>query len=93
MSYLFIVVIGAVGGWIAGQFVKSTEHRVEFDALVGAAGSMVAVFLVRMVGPASAGGFLVSAIVAVIGVIVSLYAMRQFMKAPLVPAPRGRRRL
>ena len=92
MSYLFIVVIGAVGGWIAGQAVKSSEHRVALDVLAGAAGSVVAVFLARIVGPASAQGFLVSTIVAVIGVVISLYAMRHFMKAPLVPARRSRRR-
>ena len=92
MSYLFIVVIGAISGWIAGQFVKSSEHRVAMDVLVGAVGSAVAVFLARTIGPASAEGSLVSTIVAVIGVVISLYAMRHFMKAPLVPAPRARRR-
>jgi len=92
MSYLFIAVIGAVGGWVAAQFVKSSEHRMEMDVLAGAVGSVVAVFLARMVGPVSAQGFLVSTIVAVIGVVLSLYAMRHFMKAPLVPAPRARRR-
>jgi uncharacterized membrane protein YeaQ/YmgE (transglycosylase-associated protein family) len=91
MSYLFIVVIGAVAGWVAGQYMKGSEHGVGIDIAAGGIGAVVIVLLSRMVGPAAAGGFVMSAIVAVIGAIASLYGMRRFMRASLVPTPRRRR--
>ncbi|HEY3054211.1 MAG TPA: GlsB/YeaQ/YmgE family stress response membrane protein [Thermoanaerobaculia bacterium] len=92
MNYLFIVVIGAVAGWVAGQVVKGSEQGVAIDLAAGAFGGVAAVILSRMLGPAAASGMMISVIIAVIGAVGSLYAMRRFMKAKLVPAPRVRRR-
>jgi uncharacterized membrane protein YeaQ/YmgE (transglycosylase-associated protein family) len=86
------VVIGAIAGWIAGQYLKGSEAGVGIDLAAGAAGAIVMVFLVRVVGPEGASGFVMSGIVALIGAIGSLYAMRRVMKAKAVPAPRARRR-
>ncbi len=93
MSYLLIVVIGTVAGWAAGQFLKGNEEGVAIDLIAGAVGAVVAVVLARMVGPAATSGFVISAVLAVLGAIGSLYAMRRFMKARLVPAHRPRRRM
>ena len=92
MNYLFIVVIGAVVGFIAGQYLKGSEHGAGFDVAAGAVGGFLAVFLSRFVGPSAAAGFFMSAIVAIIGAVAALYVMRQFMKPKAVPAPRSRRR-
>lgn len=92
MSYLFVVAIGAIGGWLAAQYVTDSDHRTELDVVVGAVGSLLAVFLVRAAGPLSARGFLVSILVAVVGMVVSIYGMRQFMKARQASAPPVRRR-
>ena len=94
MSYLFIVVIGAVAGWMAGQQIKGSELGVGIDLAAGAAGACLAVLLSRLLGPAAAAGFLLSAIIAIIGGIGGLYAMRKFMKSREVPVkarPRPRR--
>jgi len=91
MNYLFIIVIGAVAGWAGGQVIKGSEQGVGIDFAAGAVGSVVAVLLSRMFSPA-ASGMVVSVIVAVIGALGLLYAMRRFMKAKLVPAPKVRRR-
>jgi uncharacterized membrane protein YeaQ/YmgE (transglycosylase-associated protein family) len=92
MSYLIVVVIGAAAGWAAGQYLKGSEQGVGIDLAAGAAGAIVTVFLARVVGPAGASGYLISGIVALLGAIASLYAMRQVIKAKTVPAPRARRR-
>jgi uncharacterized membrane protein YeaQ/YmgE (transglycosylase-associated protein family) len=92
MSYMFIVVIGAVAGWVAGQYLKGSESGVAIDFVAGALGAVVAVVLSRMLGPVAAAGMLMSVIIAVIGAVASLYAMRRFMKARLVPETRTRRR-
>ena len=39
MSYLFIVVIGAVAGWIAGQYIKGSEMGMLPDIIAGAVGA------------------------------------------------------
>ena len=91
MSYLLIVVIGTVAGWIGGQYIKGNEEGVAIDLLCGAIGAVVAVAIARMMSDA-ASGWMVSVVVAVIGSIGSLYAMRRVMKARLVPETRPRRR-
>ncbi|HVS31205.1 MAG TPA: GlsB/YeaQ/YmgE family stress response membrane protein [Thermoanaerobaculia bacterium] len=94
MSYLFIVVIGAVVGWIAGQQIKGSELGVGVDLAAGAAGACLAVLLSRLVGPAAVAGLMLSAIIAILGGVGGLYAMRKFMKSREVPVkvrPRTRR--
>ena len=92
MSYLFIVIIGAVAGWVGGQFLKGSEIGVILDLAAGAIGAFVAVLLSRLLGPAAATGLVMSAIVAVAGAIGTLYGMRQFMKEKPLPVSRARRR-
>lgn len=81
MSYLIIVAIGAIVGWVAGQNIKGSEHGVVPDIASGAIGGTLAVLLSRMVGPAAAAGFFMSAVVAIIGAFLALYAMRMFLKS------------
>jgi len=92
MNYLFIVVIGAMVGFIAGQYLKGSEHGAGIDVAAGAVGGFLAVFLSRVVGPAAAAGLFMSAIVAIIGAVAALYVTRQFIKPKAVPAPRTGRR-
>jgi len=92
MSYMFIVVIGAVAGWVAGQYFKGSEHGVGIDIAAGTIGAVVFVLISRMVGPAAASGLVMSSVVAIIGGIGSVYAMRLVMKSREVPVPVKRRR-
>jgi uncharacterized membrane protein YeaQ/YmgE (transglycosylase-associated protein family) len=92
MSYLLIVVIGALVGFVAGQYLKGSRHGSGLDALAGALGGCLAVLLSRVVGPAAAAGWIMSAVVAVIGAVVTLFVIGQFMISKPVPAMRVRRR-
>ena len=92
MSYLLIVVIGAIVGFVAGQSLKGNRHGSGLDALTGALGGALAVVLSRVVGPAAAAGWVMSAIVAAIGAVVTLFIGRQFMISKPAPAMRARRR-
>lgn len=92
MSYLFIVIIGAIAGWVAGQYLKGSEQGPMLDVAAGAIGACIAVVLVRMVGPAAAAGFMLSSVVAIVGAIGSVFGVRQYQKSKQVPAPRVRRR-
>jgi uncharacterized membrane protein YeaQ/YmgE (transglycosylase-associated protein family) len=90
MSYLIIIVIGAIVGWVAGQYLKGSEHGVGIDIAAGAIGACLAVLLSRLVGPAAAAGLFMSAIVAIIGAFGVLYGTRLFLKSREAPALRAR---
>ncbi len=93
MSYLFIVVIGAVVGFVAGQALKASEHGSALDALAGALGGGLFVLLSRIVGPAAAAGWFMSIVVTIIGAVVTLFVMRQVMiRKPKPAAKRARGR-
>ncbi|HKB80545.1 MAG TPA: hypothetical protein VKH35_12605 [Thermoanaerobaculia bacterium] len=92
MSYLLIVILGALVGFIAGKYLKGSEHGSAFDTVAGAVGGCLAVALSRMMSPAAALGYMTSIVVAASGAILALYGMRQVMKTKAVPAPVVRRR-
>ena len=91
MSYLIVVIVGAVVGFVAGQYIKGNEHGVAVDLIGGGVGACVAVLLSRMMMTAAAGTIM-SIIVTVIGAVLTLFIARQVLKAKAVPAPRTGRR-
>jgi uncharacterized membrane protein YeaQ/YmgE (transglycosylase-associated protein family) len=90
MSYLISVGIGAIVGFVLGQSLRGTRHGSGIDALAGALGSCVAVLLSGRVSPTFAANWWMSAIVAVIGAVATLFVMRQFTTRKPAPAMRGR---
>jgi uncharacterized membrane protein YeaQ/YmgE (transglycosylase-associated protein family) len=93
MSYLLIVIIGAIVGFIAGQYLKGSEHGRGIDALAGALGGCVFIFLSRAVGPAALStGWFMSTVVTAVGAVVTLFILRQVMIRKTVVAPKPRRR-
>jgi uncharacterized membrane protein YeaQ/YmgE (transglycosylase-associated protein family) len=91
MSYLLVVIIGAVVGFIAGQYIKGNEHGPLVDLVGGAAGAFIAVLLSRFVMVAAAGTVM-SVIVTIIGSVLTLFIARQVFKVKDVPAARTSRR-
>jgi uncharacterized membrane protein YeaQ/YmgE (transglycosylase-associated protein family) len=87
-----IVVIGAIVGFIAGKYVKGSEHGSGIDVVAGAVGACVAVLLSRLAGSEAAAGYLMSVLVTVGGAFLALLAMRRVMKVKEVPVQRPRRR-
>ena len=92
MSYLLVVVVGTIAGWIGSQYIKGNEEGVMIDLICGAIGAVVAVAIARMLASAAASGWMVSIVVAILGSLASLWAVRRFMKMRLVPATRPRKR-
>ena len=92
MSYLLIVIIGAIVGFIAGQYLKGSEHGRGIDAVAGAVGGCIFVLLTRVIGLASLStGWFMASVVTAIGAFVTLFIMRQVMIRKTVPVPRVRR--
>jgi uncharacterized membrane protein YeaQ/YmgE (transglycosylase-associated protein family) len=91
MSYLLVVIIGAVIGFIAGQYIKGNEHGPVIDLVAGGVGACVAVLLSRVMMTA-ASGTVMSVVVTIIGSVLTLFIARQVFKVKDVPAPRTSRR-
>ena len=92
MSYLLIVVIGVVAGWLSGQSVKGNENGVGVDLAAGAVGACVLVVLARLVGPEAFAGYFMSTILAIAGAAGAVFATRYFMKPKPVPVRARARR-
>lgn len=90
MSYLIVVVIGAVVGWAAGQNIKGSEMGAMPDVAAGAIGAAVIVLISRLVGISD--GFVISFVISIIGGIGVLLLMRRVLKQKPVPVTRPRRR-
>jgi len=76
MFYLvWIVLIGILAGWLAGQITKGKGFGVLGDLIVGILGSLLGNFLFGVIG-IYAYGLLGRLIMAVIGAIVLLWLIR-----------------
>lgn len=93
MSYIWIGLIGAASGWVAGQLVIGSRQGIAIDAIAGAIGAWLAVVLARIVVPELGNGAPMSAIVAVVGAILMLLAMNRFVRSTVISLPRSRRRM
>ena len=92
MSYLFVAAIGALVGFVAGQYIKGSEHGSGIDVAAGAFGACIAVVLSRLAGPPAAAGYVMSIIVTVVGGIAALYAVRMLLRSKPEPVKiKGRR--
>ena len=91
MSYLIVIIVGAVVGFIAGQYLKGSQHGSSIDALAGGIGACIVVAVARLMGPLAASGWLWSTIIAIAGAVLTLFIMRQIMMPKAVPS-RARRR-
>ncbi len=81
MFYLvWVVLVGILAGWLAGQITKGRGFGVLGDLIVGILGSLLGSFLFGMLG-ILAYGLLGRLVMSVIGAIVLLWLIRLFKKA------------
>jgi uncharacterized membrane protein YeaQ/YmgE (transglycosylase-associated protein family) len=80
MLYLvWVVLIGILAGWIAGQITKGSGFGLLGDLIVGILGSLLGSFLFGLIGIV-AYGLLGRLVLAVIGAIVLLWLIRRIKK-------------
>jgi len=87
MDLIWFIVIGAVAGWLAGQFMKGHGFGLVGDIIVGVIGAFLGAYLFRISGIALGGGLVGSLIVAFVGAVVLLFIVR------LIAGRRSNRRL
>jgi uncharacterized membrane protein YeaQ/YmgE (transglycosylase-associated protein family) len=87
MELIWFIVIGAVAGWLAGQFMKGRGFGLLGDIIVGVLGAFIGSYLFRATGIAIGGGLIGTLIVAFVGAVVLLFVVR------LITGRRSGRRL
>jgi|TARA_R110000764_G_C10907868_1_gene372319 uncharacterized membrane protein YeaQ/YmgE (transglycosylase-associated protein family) len=75
MEIFAFLVIGALAGWLAGQFVKGAGFGLVGNIVIGVVGSFVGGFTFQLLGLYS-GSFLGSLLTATVGAIILLYVVR-----------------
>ncbi len=78
MGWIWIIVIGAVAGWLAGQFMRGSGFGLLGDIVVGIIGAFIGGYLFRAAGVQLGGGLIGSLIVAFVGAVVLLLVVRLF---------------
>jgi len=78
MELLLFVVIGAIAGWLAGQFMRGNGFGLLGDIVVGVIGAFLGSYLFRAVGVEIGGGMIGRVIVAFVGAVLLLFVVRLF---------------
>ncbi|MEA2571492.1 MAG: hypothetical protein QOI24_3493 [Acidobacteriota bacterium] len=85
MELIWFLIIGAIAGWLAGQFMKGSGFGLLGDIVVGIIGAFLGGYLFRLAGVNLGGGLIGAIVVAFIGAIVLLFLVG------LISGRRGRR--
>jgi len=78
MGLLWFVIIGAIAGWLAGQFMRGNGFGLVGDVIVGIIGAFIGGYVFRAAGVEIARGLVGSLIVAFIGAVLLLFIVRLF---------------
>jgi uncharacterized membrane protein YeaQ/YmgE (transglycosylase-associated protein family) len=76
MGLLWFLIIGAIAGWLAGQFMKGSGFGLLGDIIVGVIGALLGGWLFGQLGLWPGGGLLGSLIVAFVGAVILLFIIR-----------------
>jgi uncharacterized membrane protein YeaQ/YmgE (transglycosylase-associated protein family) len=76
MGLLWFLIIGAIAGWLAGQFMKGSGFGLLGDIVVGVIGALLGGWLFGQLGIWPGGGLIGSLIVAFVGAIILLFLVR-----------------
>ena len=80
-SLIWFLIIGAIAGWLAGQFMKGRGFGLLGDIIVGIIGAFLGGWLFGVFGVSLGGGLIGSLIVAFIGAVVLLFLVRLIKRA------------
>ena len=87
MGLLWFVIIGAIAGWLAGQFMRGRGFGLLGDIIVGVIGAFIGRYISQAAGLGLGHGLIGSLIVAFVGAIILLFIVR------LISGGRSGRRL
>ena len=70
------LVVGAIAGWLAGQFMRGGGYGLVGDIIVGIIGAFIGGFVLTLLGIGGSAGFVGSIVVAFIGAVVLIALLR-----------------
>jgi uncharacterized membrane protein YeaQ/YmgE (transglycosylase-associated protein family) len=70
------LVVGAIAGWLAGQFMRGGGFGLVGDIVVGIVGAFIGGFVLTLLGIGGSAGFVGSIVVAFIGAVVLIALLR-----------------
>ena len=80
MEFFWMILIGMIAGWLAGQFMAGKGFGVIGDIIIGVIGALIGGILFEKAGLFTGSSLVGSLIVATTGAIVFLYGVRVFKK-------------
>ena len=80
MQILWILIIGALAGWIAGLIMKGGGFGTIGNIVVGIIGAVVGGYLFGALGISLGGGLLGTVATAVVGAVVLIFIVRLIKK-------------
>jgi uncharacterized membrane protein YeaQ/YmgE (transglycosylase-associated protein family) len=80
MEFFWMILIGMIAGWLAGQFMTGKGFGVIGDIIVGVFGALIGGILFEKAGLFAGSSLVAGLIVATTGAIVFLYGVRVFKK-------------
>ena len=75
MGWIAFLIVGGIAGWLASTFMNK-EQGILMNIVVGVVGAYIGGFLGRAIG-LTATGFIGSIIMATIGAVILLWALRK----------------
>ncbi|MGB7758384.1 MAG: GlsB/YeaQ/YmgE family stress response membrane protein [Bryobacteraceae bacterium] len=81
MSLLWMILVGLVAGWAAGQIMRGSGYGAAMDILLGIAGGIIGRLILRFFGFYHGGGLITSILVATLGAVVLVWFVRILKRA------------
>ena len=79
-NLIWWLVVGLIAGWAAGKIMKGGGYGTVMDIVLGIVGAVVGGWLMGLLG-ISAGGFIGTIVVAIIGAVFLIWISRMIKKA------------
>jgi len=92
-TFLTVLVVGLLAGWLAGFFMKDSGYGLVWDVVLASGGSTLAYWTMQTLGLSPDQGMFATMAVAFVGAASLIGAQRRFWHGvPLKKARAGRRR-
>ncbi|HWR45899.1 GlsB/YeaQ/YmgE family stress response membrane protein [Sporomusa sp.] len=80
-STIWLLIIGAVAGWLAGQFVRGHGFGIWVDMIVGVVGAFIGSYLLAAIGIGTYG-LIGELIASFVGAVILVSIIRMFSGNP-----------
>ena len=81
METVYFILIGALAGWLAGQFMKGKGFGALGNIVIGILGGFVGGFVFGLLGIGQDGSMVGSLITSLVGAVVLLFAVGLLKKS------------